>query len=226
MMKKLLLLVVTVFVTISVYAQVYTEEETQQEEILDEIIIVDKRKNAVSFGAKVGANISTMCKYKPVDLGQGSGIGFEGGAVLAVRFGKRTKGSDAGTGMFGVQIEPSYVLHTISTDIENIKLSYFEMPILLKVFVTPNLNIEVGPSICGTLSSSPDHLKVENTRISTGDIKGFDFKACVGISYETKEGLFASLRYNLGTSELANNFPCKVNAASLTLGYKFNIFKF
>ena len=225
MMKKIFLLVVTALVTMSVYAQVYTEEETQ-EEILDEIIIPDKRKNAVSLGAKVGANISTMGKYKPVDLGQGSGVGFEGGAVLAVRFGKRTKGSDAGTGMFGVQVEPSYVLHTIGTDIENIKLSYFEMPILLKVFVTPNLNIEVGPSICGTLSSSPDNLKVDNIRIATGDIKGFDFKACVGISYETKEGLFASLRYNLGTSELAGNFPCKVNAASLTVGYKFNIFKF
>ena len=100
------------------------------------------------------------------------------------------------------------------------------MPILLKIYVTPNFNIEVGPNISGTLSVSPDYLTKDNVRIAIGDIKGFDVKVCVGASYELKSGLFANLRYNLGTSELAKNFPCKVSAASLTIGYKFNIFKF
>lgn len=227
-MKKLFLLAAILTMAMSVNAQVtFTEEESnQQEEEFGNGGFVDKRKNVVSLGIKGGVNLSTMTKYKEVDLGQKSGVGFEGGLVLAAHFGKRTPGSPAGTGLFGVQIEPSFVQHTIGTDTEDIKLNFFEIPILFKIYLTPNLNIEVGPSICGTLSCKPDYIETGNTRIATGDIKGFDVKAVGGISYETKIGLYASLRYNYGFSELAKNFPCKVSAASLTVGYKFNIFKF
>ena len=227
-MKKLFLLAAILTMAMSVNAQVtFAEEESnQQEEEFGSGGFVDKRKNVVLLGIKGGVNFSTMTKYKEVDLGQKSGVGFEGGLVLAAHFGKRTPGSPAGTGLFGVQIEPSYVQHTIGTDVEDIKLSYFEVPILLKIYLTPNVNIEIGPNICGTLSSKPDYIEAGNTRIATGEIKGFDVKAVGGISYETKVGLYASLRYNYGFSELAKNFPCKVSAASLTVGYKFNIFKF
>lgn len=228
-MKKLLFLLVVFMMTMSVNAQVtFTGDDggLQDEETSDFKTMVDKRKNVVSFGFKAGANLSTMSKYKEIDLGQKSGFGFEGGIVLAARFGKWTPGSDPGTGRFGVQIEPAYVQHTIGTEKENMKLSFFEIPVLLKIFLTPNLNIEVGPSICGTLKTSPDYIIAEDTRISIGDFKGFDIKGVAGISYETKLGLYASLRYNYGFSELAKNFPCKVSAASLTVGYKFNIFKF
>lgn len=222
-MKKLFLFAAILWMATPASAQVtFTDEENEQ----DEIEIVDKRKSAVHFGIKAGANMSMMSKYDPVDLGLKSGIGFEGGAVISARFGKRTKASDAGTGMFGVQIEPSYVQHTVGTDGDDLKLSYLEVPVLVKIFLTPNFNIEVGPNFCSLLSSSPDYLEASNTRIATGDLKGFDVKACIGVSYETKGGLYASLRYNLGTSDLAGNFPCKVSVASLTLGYKFNIFKF
>ncbi len=229
-MKKLFLFASLVFMTMSASAQVTYEEKQgeQQESALADIGdggVVDKRKNVVSLGVKAGVNFSTMSKYDDVDLGQKSGVGFEVGAIIAARFGKN-KGGDPGTGMFGVQIEPSFAQHTIGTNSENIKLSYFEIPVLLKIFVTPNLNIEVGPNFCGTLSAKPDMIAAANTQIAIGDIKGFDLKACVGVSYELKNGLYASLRYNLGTSDLAKNFPCKVSAASLTVGYKFNIFKF
>ena len=227
-MKKLFLLAAILMMAMSANAQVtFAEDESnQQEDEFANVGFVDKRKNVVALGVKAGVNFSTMSKYDDADLGLKGGIGFEGGLVVAARFGKRTQGSDPGTGMFGVQIEPSYVQHKIGTDKDDIKLSYLEVPILLKIFVTPNFNIEVGPNICGILSASPDNLTKDNVRIAIGDLKGFDLKACVGASYEMKNGLYASLRYNLGTSELAKNFPCKVSAASLTIGYKFNIFKF
>lgn len=226
-MKKLFLLATIFMMALPSNAQVTFEEDesSQQEENFDGIT-VDKRKNVVSLGLTAGVNYSSMSKYDPVDLGQKGGVGFQGGIVVAARFGKRTNGSDPGTGIFGVQMEPSFVQHTIGTNSEDIKLTYFEVPILLKIYVTPNLNIEVGPNICGSLSSSPDYIEDSNTRIATGDLKGFDLKVTAGVSYELKNGLYASLRYHLGTSDLAGNFPCKVSAASLTLGYKFNIFKF
>lgn len=227
-MKKLLLLAAIFMMAIPSNAQVTFDEEesSQQEEGFGSEGFVDKRKNVVSLGITAGANYSSMSKYDPVDLGLKGGVGFQGGLVIAARFGKRTNGSDPGTGIFGIQMEPSFVQHTIGTNGENIKLNNFEVPILLKFYVTPNLNIEVGPNICGSLSSSPDNIEAANTRIAVGELKGFDLKVTAGVSYELKNGLYASLRYNLGTSDLAKNFPCKVSAASLTLGYKFNIFKF
>lgn len=227
-MKKLFLLAAVFMMALPSNAQVTFEEDesVQQEEENFDTVGPDKRKNVVSLGITAGANYSFMSKYDPVDLGLKGGVGFQGGLVIAARFGKRTNGSDPGTGIFGIQMEPSYVQHTIGTNGDNIKLNYFEVPILLKFYVTPNLNIEVGPNICGSLSSSPDYIEEANTRIAIGDLKGFDFKVTAGVSYELKNGLYASLRYNLGTSDLAKNFPCKVSSASLTLGYKFNIFKF
>jgi hypothetical protein len=226
MRKKLFLLSAAFLMAAVTNAQVtFTDEENNEEESL-EGIVPDKRKSAVSFGFKVGANMSSMTKYDVADLGLKSGVGFEGGVVIAARFGKHTKGSDAGTGMFGVQVEPTYALHNIGTSSDDIKLNCIEVPILLKIFLTPNFNVEVGPNICGSISSKPDNLDTGNMSLAIGDLKAFDIKASIGVSYETKGGLFASLRYNLGTSELAKNFPCKVSAANLTLGYKFNIFKF
>ena len=216
-MRKLFFLAAFMMMAISASAQ---------DEFDDDGIGPDKRKNVVSLGIKAEGNYSSMSKYDDVDLGLKSGVGFGGGLVIAAHFGKRTQGSDPGTGLFGIQIEPSYIQHTIGTNSEDIKISYFEAPVLMKFYLTPNFNIEVGPNFCATLSSKPDYIYAENSRIATGDLKGFDVKACVGASYETKNGLYASLRYNLGTSELAKNFKTKVSAISFTVGYKFNIFKF
>ena len=90
-----------------------------------------------------------------------------------------------------------------------------------------NLYIEVGPTFAGTLSSSPDYLEVNNTRYKTGDLKGFDVKATVGLGYRfntnaANEGFYVNARYYLGTSELAGNFPGKISSAELSIGYTFH----
>ena len=133
-MKKLLFLAAILMMAMSANAQVtFAEDESsQQEDEFANVGFVDKRKNVVSLGVKAGVNFSTMSKYDDADLGLKGGIGFEGGLVIAARFGKRTQGSDPGTGLIGLQIEPSYVQHTIGTDKDDIKLSYLEVPVLLK----------------------------------------------------------------------------------------------
>lgn len=120
-MKKLFLLAAIFMMALPSNAQVTFEEDesSQQEENFDKIG-VDKRKNVVSLGVTAGANYSSMSKYDPVDLGLKGGIGFQGGLVIAARFGKRTNGSDPGTGIFGIQMEPSYVQHTIGTNGDDI----------------------------------------------------------------------------------------------------------
>lgn len=213
-MRKLLFLMVMLMSAMTVFAQ-------------DDDLggIQDKRSNLVQIGVKAGANFTTMSKYKVVDLNQKSGFGYEVGAVMTAHLGKRL-GGDAGSGRWAVQIEPTYAYHTIGTDFDDIKLSFFELPILGKYYILPTVNVEAGVNLCGTLSAKPEMLSAQVTNIAIGDIKGFDVRPFIGVSYEVDKKLYASLRYSLGTSDLAGNFPCKLNTLNLTVGYRFDIFKF
>lgn len=187
--------------------------------------VVDTRKNVVSLGVTAGGNYSMMSKYDPVDLGSRTGIGFQGGLAINAHFGQKP-GAGAGTGPIGLQLEVLYAQHSFKTDLnENIKLSYLEAPLLFKYYFTKELNIEVGPTFAFLMSKKPDELVGPSTSIAIGELKGGDVRATIGISFQTK-GFYVSARYNHGFSDLAKNFPCKVSAATLSVGYLFDIFKF
>lgn len=211
-------------IALSSGAQAFLDDDEDNQE--QEGIIPDTRTNAAFIGIKAGGNYSLMGEYKPVDLEQKGGIGFEGGAVFGVRFGKYTKSSPAGTGRIALQLEPTYAQYTSKVADKDLKLGYFSMPLLFKYFITPNFNVELGPAFCLALSSSPDEIQNGAVRIATGNLKGNDVKLCIGLNYETNGGFFIGARYNHGMSDLAGNFACKLSVACVTLGYKFNIFKF
>ena len=214
-MKKLFLFASIFMMAVSATAQDYEEGND----------VVDTRKNVVSLGVTAGGNYSMMSKYDPVDLGSRTGIGFQGGLAINAHFGQKP-GAGAGTGPIGLQLEVLYAQHSFKTDLnENIKLSYLEAPLLFKYYFTKELNIEVGPTFAFLMSKKPDELVAPSTSISIGELKGGDVRATIGISYQTK-GFYVSARYNHGFSDLAKNFPCKVSAATLTVGYLFDIFKF
>ena len=214
-MKKLFFLASIFMMAVSATAQDYEEGND----------VVDTRKNVVSLGVTAGGNYSMMSKYDPVDLGSRTGIGFQGGLAINAHFGQKP-GAGAGTGPIGLQLEVLYAQHSFKTDLnETIKLSSLEAPLLFKYYFTKELNIEVGPTFAFLLSKKPDELVGPSTSIAIGELKGGDVRATIGISFQTK-GFYVSARYNHGFSDLAKNFPCKVSAATLSVGYLFDIFKF
>lgn len=214
-MKKLILLASIFMMAVSATAQDYEEGND----------VVDTRKNVVSLGVTAGGNYSMMSKYDPIDLGSRTGIGFQGGLAINAHFGQKP-GAGAGTGPIGLQLEVLYAQHSFKNDLnENIKLGYLEAPLLFKYYFTKELNIEVGPTFAFLMSKKPDELVGPSTSIAIGELKGGDVRATIGVSFQTK-GFYISARYNHGFSDLAKNFPCKVSAATLTVGYLFDIFKF
>lgn len=226
-MKKLFLSSAIFMMALSANAQVtFAERESNQQDEDSELVrIVDKRKNVVSLGITAGGNYSMMSNYDAVDLGKRNGIGFQGGLAINAHFGQR-QGADAGTGPCGVQLELLYSQHNMKTDLnDDIKLGYLEVPILFKYYITQGLNIELGPTFAFLMSKKPDQLVGPSTNINIGELKGGDVRGTIGVSYQTN-GFFASARYNLGLSELAGNFPCKVSAVTVSVGYLFDIFKF
>lgn len=214
-MKKLFLLASIFMMAVSATAQDYEEGND----------VVDTRKNVVSLGVTAGGNYSMMSKYDPIDLGSRTGIGFQGGLAINAHFGQKP-GAGAGTGPIGLQLEVLYAQHSFKTDLnENIKLSYIEAPLLFKYYFTKELNVELGPTFAFLMSKKPDELVGPSTSIAIGELKGGDVRATIGVSFQTK-GFYISARYNHGFSDLAKNFPCKVSAATLSVGYLFDIFKF
>lgn len=189
-----------------------------------------------SMGVRAGAGVSMMSEGDDLKVYDGSGISYGGGVVANVRFGSKDSRGRAlhGQGLFGIGLELNYKNHTVKTlGGEDLKMGYFEVPLMFQFYPMynskqmKNLYIEVGPTFAGTLSSSPEYLEVDNTRYKTGDLKGFDVKATVGLGYRfntnaANEGFHVNARYYLGTSELAGNFPGKISSAELSIGYTFH----
>lgn len=221
-MKKLSMLVVALVGATSLFAQ----EPVWGEGVGVDVAASD-RSYRISIGPKVGVNFSTMSGNPDgVDMGAKMGIGFHGGAVLNAHFGRRNSVGSGGTGMFGLQVEALYSQHTIKTDgSDNLSLSYFEVPVLFQFYPIADFCIEVGPTIAGTLGRSPDELVFTNATLGTKDLKGYDVKLSVGAMYRVKNGFTVGARYNLGTSDLAGNLPCKISAFQVSLGWMFNIIK-
>jgi len=222
MKKKFYLLLLVSVCAINLSAQVENAKEgaTTPENLLS-------RSYKISVGVKGGVNFSTMSGTPDdIELNPKFDIGYHLGVIGNCHFGRRVKDvSPGGTGLFGLQVEALYSQHKAKTDMGNMEVDYFEVPVLLQYYVFPNVNIEVGPTIAGAISSSPDNLSNSNVSYKTGDFKGFDVMLSGGVCYKHKSGFIATARYNYGTSKLAGNFPCKMSVFSVSLGWMFDIVK-
>lgn len=214
-MRKFLIFMFMAVFSVSLFAQ----EDLFEDDLMDS-------SYRIYVGPKAGVNFASMSGLSDeFALNPKSGIGFQGGLAAGIHFGRRTEKAEGGTGQFGILLEAMYSQRTIKTDAEDLKLSYFEVPVLAQYFVIPSVSLELGPTIAGTLSSSPDIMKIQNTTIVTGELKGFDVMLTAGVGYKHKSGFTASARYNLGMSELAGNFNGKVSTISVSIGWMFNLVK-
>lgn len=208
-------------------------------------------KYELSVGPRLGIGFSSMSEGDGLNIYDGAGLSFGGGVAANIRFGGEDSRGRAldGQGLLGIGLELNYKSMSVKTKPgDNLKLGYFEVPVLLQLYPCystkqlKNLYIEVGATIAGTLSKSPDEIKYSNTLhettgytthdlheewiYPTKEIKGFDIKPTIGVGYRfnrnnANDGLYASLRYSLGTSKLAGDFPGKISCAELTIGYLF-----
>lgn len=218
----------------------------------DVIPVTRVKSNAFFFGVKAGGTMTTMTQPKEGDLYDGSGFGFSAGLVLKARFGRASENSVGGTGFFAAGLELKYKQNTVKTlgmdesgkEKANLSVGFFEVPVYAQIhpFVkSPTLNslyVELGAAFAGTLSRSPKSLTLINpsseySRVTYNidtdgsKLKGMDVRPLAGIGYTIPNtGLDINARYYLGTSELAGNFPCKMNSLEVSLAWLFNIGKF
>ncbi len=222
MVKRFMLGIAALFVAVCGFSQDLVPVQQETNGSGDEIV---PKPYALTLGPKVGINYSLAGNPDGMDLGIGGNIGLSGGVAANIRFGKRPLTKFADTGRFGVQLEALYSMHSLKSDIENINMNCYEIPLLFQWWFAQDFCIEVGPTFTGAFSTTPKELKYNNTIFQTQEINGNDIMLTLGAEYKSQKGFNVSLRYNLGNSNLAGNFPTKVSTFSLGIGWLFSIVK-
>lgn len=191
----------------------------------EEVVISEVLKPyALSIGPKIGANYSIAGDPDGMDLGISGNVGFSAGVAANLRFG-RPAGRPFGTERFGVQLEALYSMRSLKSDVEDITMNCFEIPVLFQWYFVPTFAIEVGPTFTGAFSASPKEFKYNNAVYQMDKVKAYDVMLSIGLNCKLKNGFTADLRYNLGNSDMAGNFKTKVSTISLGIGWLFNIIK-
>lgn len=159
-------------------------------------------------------------------------FGAKGGLNFASISGDNTKGIDAVTSFnFGVlseipisdkfsfQPELMYSGQGYSFNDNTIALSYLNIPLMGKYYLTKGLSIEAGPQIGFLLSAKNEKTDVKDS------FNTFDFGVNFGLGYKLDNGLNFGARYNLGLTDINNlensSSKNKNGVFQLSVGYFF-----
>lgn len=186
----------------------------------------------VKFGAKAALNVSTISG----DVEETSSlIGFQVGGFaefkLSEKFAFQPELMYSAQGGKESYTE-AYDFMTVSSE-ATYKLSYINLPLMLKYYATPKLSVEFGPQVGFLLSAKQDYEATFSlfgeTESESGsedikdDMESIAFGLNFGAGFDITENITAGLRYNLGLSNIADDedYTVKNNVLSVSVGYKF-----
>ena len=222
MIKKIIMVCIVALTTMSAMAQVTVNRGNVSSQQQKETSFSDKGSGfLMKYGVKAGLNMTSMSNDMAFDPGFGMGIGFRVGGFLNMRWGYRTENSSKGTGLWGFQPELMYSNQAVKTDAGDVKMNYIAVPLLLKVYPTTALSIEVGPELSYLISTSPSTMAVDGAEIKVGDCKGMNIGLAAGLAYDFEMGLTVGARYTYGFTDMAKNLKWKNSNIQVTVGWMF-----
>ena len=223
MLKKIILCCIVLVTTMSAMAQVTVNRGDYSSQEQKETSFTESKSSGffMKYGVKVGVNMTSMSNDMSFDPGFGMGVGFRVGGFLNMRWGYRTENSNPGTGLWGFQPELMYSNQAVKTDAGDVKMNYIAVPLLLKVYPTTGLGIEVGPEFSYLISTSPSTMAVDGAEIKIGDCKGMNIGATAGIAYDFEMGLTVGARYTYGFTDMAKNLKWKNSNIQVSVGWMF-----
>ena len=222
MIKKIIMVCIVALTTMSAMAQVTVNRGNYSSQQQKETSFSDKGSGfLMKYGVKAGLNMTSMSNDMAFDPGFGMGVGFRVGGFLNMRWGYRTENSSKGTGLWGFQPELMYSNQAVKTDAGDVKMNYIAVPLLLKVYPTTALSIEVGPELSYLISTSPSTMAVDGAEIKVGDCKGMNVGLAAGLAYDFEMGLTVGARYTYGFTDMAKNLKWKNSNIQITVGWMF-----
>lgn len=166
----------------------------------------------IAFGAKAGVNFASI---------NGDDVeSFDGRTAFHIGFVAEIMISET----FSFQPELLYSAQGADYSEEGfeafegtVKLDYLNIPLMAKYYVSEGFSLEVGPQIGLLLSATDEYesdfiaqksevaLKAEEMDIKEY-IKGIDFGVNIGVGYKLPGGLNFGARYNLGLSDVNDEY--------------------
>lgn len=173
----------------------------------------------IGFGPKIGGGLAMATAPLSYDFDLKNGFTYQAGAAVNVYISHYRKVKKSGIGRWGLEIEALYSSQSFNTGANTMMLSCLEIPVLLQFYIAPELQVEAGATPTKLLKVSPDNLQTGHVVANVGEMRGGDVKLSLGACYKTAFGLALGLRYNLGTSELAESFHSKTSTAMFSVTY-------
>ncbi|MFL9843858.1 porin family protein [Flavobacterium rhizosphaerae] len=155
-----------------------------------------------AFGFKVGPNFASLG-------GNDSGslnvlTNFHVGALYEVDVLK----------FMSVQPELIYSVQGAKTkDNDEVKLNYINLPVMIKVYVTDELNLQAGPQ-AGILLGESEGFKNYQS-------KTFDYGISGGLEFFLSNSFFAQARYYSGARSISGNADLKNRVVQVSVGFMF-----
>lgn len=171
------------------------------------MIIASVNAQEVSFGVKVGPNFANIGGDADGDMKVGFHIGGVANFMLSETF------AFAPELLFSAQ-------GAKDGDVK-INLSYINVPLLAKLYVSEGFNVHAGPYVGFLLGAK---VKADDVEVDIKDeMKGLDFGLDFGAGYELESGLNFGVRYNLGLANIADEEDYKESnqVIQLSVGYTF-----
>ncbi len=123
------------------------------------------------------------------------------------------------TEKFSFQPELLFSGQGYSFDDNTVALSYLNVPLMGKYYLTKGFSLEAGPQIGFLLSAKNENIDVKDA------FKTVDFGVNLGLGYKLDNGLNFGARYNLGLSDINNsdtsNAKFRNGVIQVSVGYFF-----
>lgn len=220
MYKKLMLTVALLCFGSAMFAQSHEDQWIWPDEYsTDEIMF------SLDAGPAIGGGMSFATSPTILSANFSNGLFYQFGIAVNGRIVHRMSPKPHGISRIGAGMEMLLSKSNINTESEALGILCLDIPIMLHCYMASNFYFEAGVTLVKSLIASPDWLQLGPIMLHSGDISYSDAMFSVGASYKTPSNLAFGLRYNHGTSNLAENLDSKTSNVVFSISYKFPIVK-
>jgi hypothetical protein len=161
----------------------------------------------IKFGVKGGLNFASVSGDNTESIDVVTSFNF--GVLSEIQISEK----------FSFQPELMYSGQGYSFNDDTIALSYLNVPLMGKYYLTKGLSLEAGPQIGFLLAAKNEKTDVKDS------FNTFDFGVNFGLGYKLNNGLNFGARYNLGLTDINNlensHSKNKNSVFQLSVGYFF-----
>lgn len=159
----------------------------------------------LDLGLKVGANFANISDA----TGGSSKTGFVVGAFAGAKLGDK----------MGIQADLLYSQQGAAFKPGDIDLSYVNIPVVLKYFVTESIHVHAGPQFGFKID--------DNLKSDIIEAESFDLAGVAGVGLDLPLGIRADARYNFGLTDIFKSSDANIKAPgknavfTVSVGYSF-----